>query len=109
MRLEDDGTFVVEDDDFSFIFCSYCKDMWYKMEHPPFEQGFLYLLESQQIVLFPGSIQRIQLPDDMVIQDTDDDADEEMKESAHASNEKWKREFLNGLYDAIGYIEEDKK
>ncbi|MDR6244521.1 hypothetical protein [Paenibacillus hunanensis] len=42
----------------------------------------------------------------MRVQYADDDADEEMKESARASNEKWKREFLNGLYDAIGYVEE---
>lgn len=108
MRLEDDGTFVVEDYDFSVIFCSYCKDMWYEMEYPPFEDGFLSLMRSQEIVLFPGSIQRIQLPN-MRVQYADDDADEEMKESARASNEKWKREFLNGLYDAIGYVEEDKK
>lgn len=108
MRLEDDGTFVVEYSDFEFIFCCYCRDMWFQMEYPPFEDGFLSLMRSQEIVLFPGSIQRIQLPN-MRVQYADDDADEEMKESARASNEKWKREFLNGLYDAIGYVEEDKK
>ncbi|MEW4368897.1 hypothetical protein [Paenibacillus kandeliae] len=108
MKLEDDGTFVVEEDDFSFIYCCYCKDMWYQMEVPPFEEGFLYLMRSQDIVVFPGSIRAIQLPEDAVVRETDDDADEETKEQARLENEAWIQQFLNGLYDAIGYVEEER-
>ncbi|WP_322923011.1 hypothetical protein [Paenibacillus campi] len=109
MRLEDDGIFVVEEDDFAFIFCCCCRDMWFRMDPPPFEEGFVSLMESQQIVVFPGSIQTVQLPDDASFRDVDEDADEASQEEARLDNEYWMQQLRNGLYNAIGYVEEDYK
>ncbi len=99
MRLDENGTFIVEDDDISGILCYFAKD------GIPFEDGFQFEMQLQQIVLFPGSIQAVQFPKHLLVQAEDADADEQTSQDVDTQNEQWERELRQAVYNAIGYVE----
>ncbi|MFD1886228.1 hypothetical protein [Paenibacillus wenxiniae] len=100
MRLEDDGIFIVEDEDISGILCYFAKD------GVPFEDGFRFEMELQEMVFFPGSIHIVQFPEDLLLQDEDEDTDEETRQEIRTQNEQWEQEIRQAIYNAIGYVEE---
>ncbi len=100
MRLEDNGTFIVEDEDISGILCYFARD------GVPFEDGFRLEMELQEMVFFPGSIHAVQLPEDLLLQDEDEDTDEETRQEIRTQNEQWEQEIRQAIYNVIGYVEE---
>ncbi len=100
MRLEDNGIFIVEDEDISGILCYFAKD------GVLFEDGFRLEMELQEMVFFPGSIHAVQFPEHLLLQDEDEDTDEEIRQEIRTQNEQWEQEIRQAIYNVIGYVEE---
>jgi len=80
-----DGRFIVEDKDISAIWCYRDRDGIH------FEDGFRFEMQLQDIVIYPGSIQAVELPDELAFS-----SDEGIEESIRLA-----------IYQSIGFIKEE--